>query len=671
MSGAREGGGTGGAGRSRRTEGQDASGSYHPPALEGPGHGVVPIDGPPGAAAVASGQSQTGVTQRDFQTGSGRISRHGSQLPAGDRGHGSRGSGMSRRDISPMPSERSISSTNAQVGPRRGGERARISTPAGRGSPLENDSEDEEAHDSDDDISVLEGEARSSRGGTAATTPSPPSAHGSRGPAGEGRSSGLRGGGGGSEGIIEIGDYDLEETDEEENVADGKEYNEHEDFDDEYRTSGARKSEQQVNDEMTTVDAESSIAQENLQATDNRKGKDKEEEPHEEPPEKLHQQPQEDMEEAPYESFRSRERRPYVVTEGMPAAENIIHQPYGMFSNRTPRPYVLPKVGETTRVHCTEVPGSPGPSQQRKGDAAGKAGQEQEQESNRGQMPGLFPDSDFDESDAKPKGNPRPYARARDDTRTYDDRKPRQARAGAAPESHFGYNRAGGAGQAKPSAKQRFNNEREAHRFPGKGFDFYDDYDEEDDPRGARAFHERMRRGPKFGPNPSFGRGFPRFHQPRPKTHKYANNQHRERQGGQHGNQFGGAPYVNKGTRRAAEDQRHWRRDTPRYSKDDSESFDTSDSTEDSSTSEESSDAGFLPKRKPQGKKAPPRSFADEYSSDSDRPAPRRRPKAGAGKSRARAESPPRRPSNRPNEGRRRANARGPPPPRYADVMKD
>ncbi|KAL8679121.1 MAG: hypothetical protein Q9186_004566 [Xanthomendoza sp. 1 TL-2023] len=480
---------------------------------------------------------------------------------------------------------------------------------------------------SDDDISVLEGEARSSRGGTAATTPSPPSAHGSRGPAGEGRSSGLRGGGGGSEGIIEIGDYDLEETDEEENLADGKEYNEHEDFDDEYRTSGARASEQQVNDEMTTVDAESSIAQENLQATDNRKGKDKEEQSYEEPPEKLHQQPQEDMEEAPYESFRSRERRPYVVTEG--------------------------------------------PSQQRKGDAAGKAGQEQEQESNRGQMPGLFPDSDFDESDAKPKGNPRPNARARDYARTYDDRKPRQARAGAAPESHFGYNRAGGAGQAKPGAKQRFNNEREAHRFPGKGFDFYDDYDEEDDPRGARAFHERMRRGPKFGPSPRFGRGLPRFHQPRPKPPKYANNQHRERQGGQHGNQFGGAPYVNKGTRRAAEDQRHWRRDTPRYSKDDSESFDTDDSTEDSSTSEESSDAGFLPKRKPQGKKAPPRSFADEYSSDSDRPAPRRRPKAGAGKSRARAESPPRRPSNRPNEGRRRANARGPPPPRYADVMKD
>ncbi|KAL8801832.1 MAG: hypothetical protein Q9223_006960 [Gallowayella weberi] len=580
-----------------------------------------------------------------------------------------------------MPSEHSASFIRASVGPRHGGARARTSAPAGRGPPLEIDSEDEEPLNSDDDMTVLEGEgggeARSGRGSRVsagvgpAATPLPPAAHGSRGPAGEGGSSGLRGGGG-SEGIIEIGDDDRGATDDDESFADAIEYNEHEDFDDEYRTGAARISEQQMNDVMTTVESESSMPHENLLGTNNRKGKYKEEQLDGEPLEKLHQQLQEEMNGVSYESLSSREHRPYVMTEGMPAAETLGHRPDVKFPNRTPRPYVLSKLGETTRVHRTEAPGSQGSNYQRNGDEAGKARQKHKQASNHGQMPGLVPESGFDESDAKPKRNPRPHPQAREnqqDTRTHDQFR-RQAKAGVTPEPHFGHNRAGDASQAKPSAKQKFNHEREPQNFPGRGFDFYQK-DEQGDPQGARAFLERNRRSSKYDPGPRLGLKVPRFPQPRPRHFVFTEYWPFERQGGQHDRQPGGAPHAYQKSQRVPVDQRHFRRDAPQYTRDDYESFDTSDSTEYSSTSEESSDVDFLPKRKPQGKKAPPESFTDELSSDSDEPAPRRRPKAGAGKRRARAESLPRRPSNRPNEGRRRRDARSPPPPRYDDVMKD
>ncbi|KAL8807016.1 MAG: hypothetical protein Q9182_000997 [Xanthomendoza sp. 2 TL-2023] len=642
MSGAVGGAGMGGSGEG----GVDGQGPDFdpPPALDGLPHEGVPMDGPPlpppppVTVLPHPGQLPPVGTPRDVQNGSGRNSRHGSRLPAGDRGHASRGSVLSRREVSPMPSEHSASVIRAQVGPRHGGARATTSAPAGRGPPLELDSEDEDPHTSDDDFSVLEGEgggeARSGRGsrvgagvGSAATA-LPPSAHGSRGSAGEGSSSGLRGGGGGgSEGIIEMGDDDLEATDDDESSAVAMEYNEHEDFDDEYRTDAARIFEQQVNDDMTTIESKSSMAQENLMGIDNSKGKYKEEQPDGEPLEKLHQQPQKEMNNVRYGSSHTREHQPYVVTEG--------------------------------------------PNDQPYGDEGGKARQKQRQTFSHGQMPGAFPDGGFDESDAKPRRNPRAHPQAREhhhDTWTHDQFR-RQAKAGVTPEPHFGHNRAGDASQAKPSPKQRFNHEREAHEFPGRGFGFYNK-DEERDPQGARAFFDRMRQGSKHDPDPRPSLRVPHFPEPRPMPFKFTDNRPFERRG-QHGRRFGGAPRTFQKPQRVPVNHRHFRRDAPRHTRDDFERFDTSDSTEDSSVSGESSDADFLQKRKPRGKKAPPQSFFDELGSDRDEPAPRRRPKAGAGKRRARAESLPRRPSRRPNEGRRRTDARSPPPPRYDDVMTD
>lgn len=344
-------GGRGGGGGSMRG-GNGGDPFDDPPALEGVGPQALPMEelaNEPGSDRASRNGSHLPVEDHRSRRAGGTPSRHGSHVRAEDRGQGPQGSRIPGPTISPMPSEHSISSMRAQVSRRHDGARARIRSPAGRGPPLD-DSEDEEPHHSDDEASGPEEEggggsaARRARGAAVADREGPPS--------------GLRGGG--ADGIIDVGDLDLEESGDEENFADAVEYNEHEDFDDEY-TTGFRLSKQYIGDEDTTAKDGATDPQENLLDVDDRRSKAKKEQPTEEASEQLHGE-QDQLHDDLYAKMGSRERRPYSIVEGMPAAEMTEDRSRKEFPQRTPRLYAIPRVGESTRLRCTDAAGNSGKS---------------------------------------------------------------------------------------------------------------------------------------------------------------------------------------------------------------------------------------------------------------------------------------------------------------------
>ncbi|KAL8943780.1 MAG: hypothetical protein Q9211_000863 [Gyalolechia sp. 1 TL-2023] len=173
-------------------------------------HGEMPI------VQRAEGSGEHGVGHEGV-AGSRRISRTST-------GYQSRsGGGSAPRDISPMPSEHSFSSIQAQVHNRRAAERARARAEGRDQRPI--DSEDEEEDESDEWSLDEEDEGAEA-------------ARNTQGPAVDGvpPASRLRGGGGG--GVAEVNREDLPE--DECYSFDEKEYNEREDFDGEYFEVGSQ-----------------------------------------------------------------------------------------------------------------------------------------------------------------------------------------------------------------------------------------------------------------------------------------------------------------------------------------------------------------------------------------------------------------------------------------------
>lgn len=197
---------------------------------EGGGGHIVQHDG--GSAEGVAGSS------RDSRISTGHRS-HGSRASRISRAstrHGSQnGGGSGLRDVSPMPSEHSFSSIQAQVHRQREEERARARAEAGGEGQGTKDSEDEEPEKSDDGSSDGEDGAA-----TAANQAQQPTVEEAEEPAAAAEeeglpASGLRGGGGGMVETDDEGSY------EDEYYSCGEEeYNEHEDFDDEYCNTGSQ-----------------------------------------------------------------------------------------------------------------------------------------------------------------------------------------------------------------------------------------------------------------------------------------------------------------------------------------------------------------------------------------------------------------------------------------------
>ncbi|KAL9029014.1 MAG: hypothetical protein Q9196_002692 [Gyalolechia fulgens] len=173
-------------------------------------HGEMPI------VQRAEGSGEHGVGHEGV-VGSRRISR----MSTGYQSR--RGGGSGPRDISPMPSEHSFSSIQAQVHNRRATERARARAEGRHQRSI--DSEDEEEDESDEGSLDEEDE-----GAEAVKNIQEPAVDGIP------LASGLRGGGGG--GVAEVNREDLPE--DECYSFDEKEYNEREDFDGEYLEVGSQ-----------------------------------------------------------------------------------------------------------------------------------------------------------------------------------------------------------------------------------------------------------------------------------------------------------------------------------------------------------------------------------------------------------------------------------------------
>ncbi|KAL8904016.1 MAG: hypothetical protein Q9171_007198 [Xanthocarpia ochracea] len=656
-----------GGGSPRGTNDEDPF--IHPPAMEGPIHETQPDAEPEGALPPPA----IGNFAQDI-------------LPTIMEHAGSQSSRASRRKVSPMPSDHSISSTRAQVGPRPIGERVRIKAPAGRGPPL--DSEDEESptsdegsasEDEEDDQAAKaarDREAEAAAGevptGEAAAVPSPP-------PAGEEQPSGIRGGGDG--GIVDLDDYDADGIDDDRQFEDAPVYNEREDFDDEYTTAAgyyepfetvgdATKGKGDRNDEQPAKHI-----RKEFQAKDKQKDK------------LIHGQPQDHLRGVSQGMFQSRERRPYNV-----GAKEVFPE---IFTVRTPRPYAHAKVGESSRARRTEAPVGPGASHQHHTKSSG------EPKPNGKKAPALFRDSDSDGDFPTPNSQPRACAGA---GRTRDARKNRSAKAGLDTEADLEYDRAYEPSQAKPNMKSNVHHNRRGDPFLNRESYHDDEYDDEDDSsaaqvsqdqkerdakvfeRHAAAFRERIERA-RAAPQKQFIRGAAAAFVNRPYAMPHAERVPQPRfpqQGGPYprqrqssfGNTFKGPPYgdsfgagssFSRKPRVVPEDQESPVQDD-RYSHDGSQSSDAGVSKDTSSASEQSSDTEQIPT--PYWKKAAQRSYDHGYSSSSAVPPPRKPAKAKAERSRAEAGSSPAK-SWRTNESKRHATADSPPPPKYKDVVKD
>ncbi|KAI4260795.1 MAG: hypothetical protein L6R42_003887 [Xanthoria sp. 1 TBL-2021] len=663
-----------------------------------------------------------------------------SPVPHQDRGRGSQDDRVSQRsDVSPIPSEHSASSIIAQVSARRNEERARIGRQAGRErqagrgpqagreNPL--DSEDEERPGSDEGSSSEdEGEdeaakaarARGRAGGPAGGPVGEPVGEPAGGPVGEPAGepagvvppppsvetappsvigSGLRGGG--AAGIEDLGDDNVGETDDEGDSTDTVQYDEREDFDDEYTTAAPS---------LQSYDSLRGTSEGRIEGTDERENEEHHEEPRQEDKLKegrIHAQPQEHLQEEPHKMFQSRERRPYSL-----GAQNILPEvfagslPQKKTSERTPRPYANLKVGESTRVRRPEATGNAGARQQHRSDKAKEPSPKQNESVSA-------TDSYSDEDDPTPE----PQTRARFNAAKYPEaRRHYKSRTGVPQEADLGYDKTGGAGQAKPKMRKTFGWEKEANRFPNRYPDLEDDpdatsYDTYFAPYDARneqaeatlreqiernraAFQERYapeaasafrNNNPYSTPysTPYADRAPKNPFSPGGRYSSYESRFYAGRRGPQPGGRFeGGMQYSGpSGARtffrtpgKVPENQDSPLRNETYYSQSDSESSDAGDLLEISSASEESSDTDPEPSPR-RRRKAPPKPSYDDYSSDDSEPPPRKsaKAKAKAGKTRARSKSPPpRKQQSKVNQGKRRSTtANSPPPPKYNDVVKD
>ncbi|KAL8777434.1 MAG: hypothetical protein Q9213_007871 [Squamulea squamosa] len=620
----------------------------NPPAMDAPIREMLPQPEAPPAIHNVAYEFPPVAMQHEPQpqdyAGSGR--RSASSMQFGGRGQRSHGSRASRGAISPMPSERSLSSVRAQVGPQRGGQRIQIRAPAGRGPRAAPDSEDEEPPRSDEGSSSEgEGEdegvnaariarnaaaaSREGSAGGAAEVPLPPSVDETHDPAGE-AVSGLRGGGVG--GIENLDDHDFDDTDESDSVADAQEYNEHEDFDDEYATAAGLPEPPEVLDGANEEHFEGIHEEKTEQLNEEPQKNDK----HKEIP--FHKQLQDLPIVETQSIFQSRERRPYSVgVEEMSAETVSASSQHKKLSDRTPQPYTYANIGESTRVRRDETSGNPGPSHRHRADDIGEASQAKpglNKARRHGKKPDPLPRKVFDsEDDSENDSNA---------SQSSQDQKKRDAAGRERRYAEFQER------TKRPNAVRRKNEDREKVA------------DQERVARGAAAaFRNRTFATPHAEriPRPRFPqKGGPYS------FHEDANNR------------FGGTPYGNSFSANFGFSRKLGnvpKRDQPpvqnqnHYSQ--GESFNTSDLTDSSSASEASSDANSEPEPRPRRKKQAPRA---PNSSDSDMRPPRKPAKANTGKRQARAESPPRK-NPRAQKGKSRATGRSPPPPKYKDVVKD
>ncbi|KAL8773959.1 MAG: hypothetical protein Q9209_001389 [Squamulea sp. 1 TL-2023] len=689
MSGGR--GGPSRRGRDSRRGGHGDGGGGHgdtnngdpfanPPAMEAPiremlpQQGALPATPPPAIHNVAHRIPPAAMQHEPQAQGYGALGRrsashmqfqgrrqrsHGStgsrrDLPAmlpqahGQRSHGSR---ASRGVISPMPSERSLSSMRAQVSPGRGRERVRIRAPDGQGPRAAPDSEDEEPSRSDEGSSSEdedEGEvdavnaarrardpaaaSREESTGGAAEVPLPSSVDGTHDPAGEGIS-GLRGGGG--VGIEDLDDHDSNNTDDSDSIPDAQEYDEHEDFDDEYVTEARSHEPPEVLDGAN----EKNIQDFNEEKTEELHATPQKNDEHDGEP--FHKQLQDPTVVETQSIFQSRERRPYSVgVQGLSAKTVSAPLQQEKVSDRTPQPYTYTNVGESTRVRRNETSEDPGPHYQHRADDTGEANQAKPK-LNKARRHGKKPDPPlrrvFDsEDDSEDDSNA---------ARASQDQKKREAAGRERRYAEFQER------MKRANATNRKNKDR------GKVAD------QERVVRGAAAaFRNRPLATPYAERVPR-----PRFPQ---QGGPYSFNQ-------EPNNRFGGRPYgdsfgANFGFTRKSGNMP--KREQPPVQEEihdfQGESFNTSDLNETSSASETSSDAQSEPKPSPLWKKPAPKASNHENSSDSDERPPRKPAKANAGKRQARAKTPPKK-NPKAQKGKGRAAGRSPPPPKYKDVVKD
>ncbi|KAL8916739.1 MAG: hypothetical protein Q9172_006157 [Xanthocarpia lactea] len=681
---------TGGRGEPGHREGGSRRGTndevpfIDPPAMEGPIPETLPDAEPEGALPPPA--------IRDFAQ---------EILPTTMEHAGSQGSRASGSNISPMPSDHSISTTRAQVGPRPIGQRARIKPPAGRGPPL--DSEDEESptsdegsasEDEEDDQAAKEARAREVEAaagegpiGEAAAVSSPlpadggaePDAKGSQEPAGEEQPSGIRGGGDG--GIVDLGDSDSDEIDDDRQFEDAPVYDEREDFDDEYTTAAGYYEPFEAVGDATKGNGDRNDEQpaKHIRKEFQAKDKHKDEFTHGQRQDRLHGESQ--------GIFQSRERRPYNA-----GAKEIFPE---IFTVRTPRPYAHAKVGESSRARRTEAPVGPGASHQH------HTKKSSEPKPNEKNAPASFRDPDSYEDFPMPNSQPRACAGA---GRTRDAHKNRSAKAGLDTEADFRYGRAYEPSQAEPNMKSNVHHDRRGDPFPNRESYYEDEYDEENSSaaqvpqdqmerdakvfeRHAAAFRERMERA-SAAPQKRFTRGAAATFGNRPYAMLYAETvpqprfpqqgepYPRQRQssfsnifkGPPYGNSFGAGFSFSRKPRVVPEDQESPVQDD-RCSQDGFQSSDAGVSEDISSASEQSSDTEQIPK--PCRKKAARRSYDHGYSSNSAEPPSRKPAKAKAERSRAGAGIPPLRSWRWTKESKRHATADSPPPPKYKDVVKD
>lgn len=332
---------------------------------------------------------------------------------------GHEGGSDPRDEYSPMPSEHSVSSTQAQVHSQRAYERSRSKTKSGSVHGAPKDSEDEEASGSSDEESFPEnkGDDKTAKAGKAAKK--------SEAPAGDGKagsSTGLRGGG-----VCGIAELDGEDDDEDKWYSSGEEeYHEHEALDDEYATPG--KNPQMDGDTVDnqrgdgvkkhagTEASESTLAQraaepanrESQEVANGDRRCDDENKRHNgrdvstvamEPAQPEYENAREDKrnpleskitgegykgslspsvpDEATIRKLEpyvngveqaaskppSRESRPYSESRGGTRTEDhIAIQPDGKRFDREPRPYDLPEVCERLKVQRPQAPAKPGES---------------------------------------------------------------------------------------------------------------------------------------------------------------------------------------------------------------------------------------------------------------------------------------------------------------------
>lgn len=653
----------------------------------------------------------------------------GAMPPHSRRSHNSM---ASAQDISPMPSEHSTSSTMAQVGAHRNGDRLRRGRQGGRGpeatrgNPL--DSEDEERPGSEDG-STSEDEAGLSTRGMAnrrdrsadglppppSVETAPPSVTGNEATAAEGGASGLRGGG-----IAGIEGLDDEETDDG-IVADSQEFNEYEDFDDEYTTAVATPPSLEVASEGEIEDIDEQKSEEVHEASP-QENKQEEESAQEELRDKIHGES--------HKMFQNRERWPYSVGAHAIIAEEVL----GSLSQkkpteRTPRPYANPTVGESTRIRLPEAAGkagkllharfmsrqivvniAPGASHQHGGDKVRNLNPKQ----NAGAS-----STDLDKDEDCPTLEAKIKARF-DAARSRGARNHHRARTRVHPNTR--------ADHANPNMKKASGPGMMPGQFPNGYFKDDDDMGGLDATSYRQPYQERndreeevefRRRGVRDGRpvEEAYARGaaspFPFYHGPYatstpddlphhatfPSGHfesfgarRNAPNDHRfyaGRGGPLPSGRYGGGMRYNGplgGTTffrtpgKVPGKQESPLRNEALYSQTNSQSSNAEDAVISSSASETSSESEPEPRRK---KKGPAKPSWSGSSDDSE--SPRRKPakgeaKAGVGKgkTRVRAESPPpRKPFSKAkakakaNQGKRRSTGNSAPPPKYSDVVKD